>query len=461
MGHLVQAQQSSPNIEPVADTVVDPAAWTFSRGNWGTAVNGQTFQQEAVVTFKGYQYASYFTNGGYLSVARRKLPDGEWQQIRFDDYKSREHNDVHNVAVIGIAEADGTIHLSFDHHVNDLHYRRSIQGLASDPDNARWDASSFGPVTSKLDGSTAIRGVTYPQFYPTHDGALQLIYRTGSSGNGDWHLAEYDPSGEGKWTVLGMILSGKGQYENSPTRCAYPNQMRFDPAGRLHMTWTWREAPAGGPLDLRTNHDLMYAWSDDRGRTWKDNAGNPIARTGDSPIAIDTPNIIIAKTKWMWGQMNTTTQVIDSKNRVHVVNWQQPQDASEGSRDLNTWRYYHYWRDVDGTWHEQLLPFVGRKPQIVVDPSGNAMVVYVKGSNSNYHNQDPGGALMVSMATEASGWKDWKTVWKTDRMSIGEPLIDNQRWAAEQVLSIYLQDKPQQNGKPSSLRVLDFKVGAP
>ena len=46
--------------------------------------------------------------------------------------------------------------------------------------------------------------------------------------------------------------------------------------------------------------------------------------------------------------------------------------------------------DESGNWHENPLPFVGRKPQIVFDRAGNAIVVYAKGDNANYHGHDPG-----------------------------------------------------------------------
>ena len=457
---------AQPTVALKADTVIDPAAWNFPEGKYGTTVNGQTFQQEAVVTHAGYQYASFFADGGILAIGRRKLPDGAWEVIRFSDYKAKDHRDAHNVASMGICETDGTIHLMFDHHNNDLRYRRSVPGLASKPAEMPWNESQFGPITSKLDGTTRVQNVTYPQIYPTPNGKLQVMYRLGASGDGDWYLAEYDPSaGGGTWTILGIVLSSKGRYQTSPSRCGYPNPLRYDADNRLHMTWTWREAPENTPFDLRTNHDLLYAYSEDFGRTWRNNAGETIADlTGQAggnvgkSITIDSPGTIAQPTKFLWGQMNTTTQFIDSKGCIHVINWQNPHDATAGTKDLNQWKYYHYVRSADGTWKETLLPFVGRKPQLVVDTTGNAIVAYVRGDNANYHGTDPGGKLTIAVATEASGWTDWKTTWTADRPSVGEPLLDHARWKAESVLSVYLQDKPAQPGAPSPLRVIDFSV---
>lgn len=454
-------QAESPAVTPRADTVVDAAAMNFPDGRFGTSVNGQTYQQEGVITFNGHQYAAFFADGGILAVGRRKLPGEQWEVIRFPDYKMGNHKDAHNVASLGLCEADGTIHLSFDHHNNALRYRRSVQGLASRPDEFEWKAEHFGPITSKLDGVNVLENVTYPQFFAAPEGRLQMVYRTGHSGHGDWFLADYDPTGSGQWTTLGIVLAKEGTYQTSPSRCGYPNPPRYDANGRLHLTWCWRESPKDQPFDLRTNHDLLYAWSDDRGRTWHNNAGDVIASlTGEQAdaarsITIDSPGTVAQPTRWLWGQMNTTTQFVD-RNRVHVINWQQPDDAPAGSKDLNTWRYVHYWRDTDGTWHANKLPFHGRKPQIAVDPAGTVYVVHTKGENANYHGTDHGGNLMIAAASEASGWTDWKVLWKADRLSVGEPLLDHARWKSEGVLSIYIQDKPASAGAPSALRVIDF-----
>jgi hypothetical protein len=261
-----------------------------------------------------------------------------------------------------------------------------------------------------------------------------------------------------------MLLSREGRYQTSRSRCAYPNPVRYGPDGRLHITWGWRERPANKITGLRTNHDVCYAWSDDFGRTWKNNSGSVVAVLGSGPdvksraIDINSPGVIVRLTRYLWGQMNTTTQYIDARNRVHVVNWQHQQEAEKHSTDLNTWRYYHYWRDTDGAWQEYRLPFTGRKPQIVLDKVGNAYLIYGQGEDRNYHGHDAGGTLTIAMAGEASRWTDWKTVWTSKQQFVGEPLIDPVRWKTSEILSIYAQEKPAKPGAPSSLRVMEFQT---
>lgn len=461
-GTVLSQDVQSIIVEMISDSVVDPSALNFPNGPFGTCINGQTFQQEAVVSFRDYQYSGYFAEGGALCMARRRLPNGPWQVIRFDDY-SIHHDDVHNVVVIGICHADGTVHLAFDHHGHPLHYRRSVPQLALRPEAFEWTAEHFGKTVSALEPGKPLQSVTYPQFFNTPRQTLQLLYRLGSSGNGDWHLAEYDPAGKG-WSYLGMVLSREGEYETSASRCAYPNPIRYGADSRLHMTWCWRERPRGGPYDLRTNHDVCYAYSDDFGRTWMNNEGCVIAALGggrqDVPesISLETPGIVVYPTRYLWGQMNTTTQFVDSRGRVHVVNWQHLQDADTDSTDMNTWRYYHYWRDTDDKWHENRLPFYGRKPQIVLDEAGNAFVVYCKGEDLNYHGRDPGGPLRIAVATERTGWTDWKTAWESAERFVGEPLIDQARWNDAEILSVYGQEEPKAPGAPSALHVRDFRV---
>ena len=139
------------------------------------------------------------------------------------------------------------------------------RGIATAPKETAWDASLFGPVVSELEKAKPIR-ITYPRFWETPEGSLQFCYRRGNSGNGDRMLVDYDPA-QGVWQGTRQIDSGKGVWQKSESRCSYPNGYGYGPLGKLHATWVWREG--GGTA----NHDLMYAYSEDLGVTWKNNAG--------------------------------------------------------------------------------------------------------------------------------------------------------------------------------------------
>jgi len=86
------------------------------------SLNGNSFQQDAIASFNGWQYAVLYTSsaGGppeplYVHLGRRKLPNGPWQILSFDDYPQTA-DDSHNTAQLGVCHGDGTVHVSFDHH---------------------------------------------------------------------------------------------------------------------------------------------------------------------------------------------------------------------------------------------------------------------------------------------------------------------------------------------------------
>ena len=107
------------------------------KGAWGTFINGKSYQQMPLDTYKGWQYTTYYDQKQRLSIARRKLPGGSWQVIHFDDYLFKS-NDNHNVTVLGICRKDGTIHLAFD-----IHPHRFIAEIV---DSGRtFDFSSYCP----------------------------------------------------------------------------------------------------------------------------------------------------------------------------------------------------------------------------------------------------------------------------------------------------------------------------
>lgn len=430
------------------DSTVDPKALNLSQGQFGTTFNGQTFQIDALATLNDWQFTTYIDFLGRVCVARRHLPDGDWQSISFDDYVI-DHTDVHNVPVLGICPIDGTIHLAFDHHNSPLHYRVSQPGTATSPAGVDWSTDLFGPITSELVSGVELTKLTYPIFVTRPDGALQLYYRLGMSGDGDTHLAEYRPDAGG-WKILGAFVSGEGPFVDSTSRNAYHNGFDFDAAGRLHTTWVWRESPI-----LFSNHDLQYACSDDDGRTWSNWEGKRIGVTGVEPMHLRSAGITVRHIAYGWGMMNQLTQTLDATGRIHVVLWQQPPTASEASDDLGTWRYVHHWGDGNGSWRQHQLPYFGRKPTVLAR-GDDLVLVFTKSFDPDYHGNDTGGPLYVITASAADEWSTWREVYRSSDAFVGEPRVDQHRWQQSGVLSIYAQQAPIAPGEPSPLRVLDL-----
>lgn len=97
----------------------DPAKRRFN-------INCNSFQQDAIVSFGGWQYCCFYTflqsaasdavsEPFYVHLARRRLPQGEWEVMVLEDYPQTT-DDGHNTVQMGICPGDGTIHLSYDHH---------------------------------------------------------------------------------------------------------------------------------------------------------------------------------------------------------------------------------------------------------------------------------------------------------------------------------------------------------
>ena len=443
----VSAQQKALKIN---DSLVDANALTID-GSFGQSINGKSFQQDALVTFNAWQYFGYYNAERHVCLARRKLPEGIWERIEFTDYNFKS-NDAHNTISIGICQNDGTIHLAFDHHGHDLHYRVSKKGVVNQPEKVLWNAALFGPVISELEKDKSIK-ITYPRFWQTPDGGLQFCYRKGGSGNGDRMLVDYNYN-VGKWENTRQIDSGSGVFSDkmgrSDSRCSYPNGYTYGPNGTLHATWVWRESAQGA------NHDLLYAKSEDDGNTWLNNEGQLF----NAPPDVNSPGLIVVNIPREYGLMNTHGQAVDEKGRIHVVMWHCTDKTLEqaGSKPGEfRWgppearRYHHYWRNENGEWQHFELPFVvGNRPKIFIDKQNNIYLIF---ADVNDEKND----LIIAGARAENEWEDWSVIHCEKGPFVNEMLGDYYRWKNEGVLSVIVQEMPNEKHQSTPLRVVDFK----
>jgi len=461
LGAAGQPVAAGAKVVKIADTVLDAKALTI-KGGFGQGINGLSFQQDMVASHGAWQYVGYYDGGRRVCLARRRLPGGRWETVRFADYAFRS-NDAHNTISIGICPKDGTIHLAFDHHGHPLHYRRSARGAASQPAKVAWTAALFGPIRSDIEKGKPIR-ITYPRFFRTPDGGLQFCYRRGGSGNGDRMLVDYDPAA-GTWSGTRQIDSGRGAFRDaagaSNSRCSYPNGYDYGPSGRLHATWVWREHSQGA------NHDLAYAWSADRGRTWRNSAAQRI----DGPPAVNSPGVNVVTIGRELGLMNTHGQAVDSRGRVHAMVWHCSAEtlrAAGSTPGRHRWgppaarRYHHYWRDTDGTWRHTELPWVaGNRPKIFPDRHDNLVMIFRATRRADLPTRGfifpTTGDLAIALATAATRWRDWKIVHVEKGPFVNEMLADVYRWREQGVLSVPVQQSPKTPHQPTVLRLLDFR----
>ncbi|KAM5540076.1 hypothetical protein V8D89_006216 [Ganoderma adspersum] len=442
-------------------------------------LNGESFQQDALVTFNGYQYAAYYISDTsnasvrHPSLARRALTgnDTAWESFSFLDYNQTE-DDGHDIISLGVSHGDGTLHLGWDQHDNDLNYRISQTGVATNPSEVGWSASLFGvtldqlPGTESLDKSVYFINVTYPRFLsvPTakvdNGGAdLLLELRVGRSGLGDDWLYKYTPN-QG-WSLIGKYLEGVNNN-------AYINGIDFDANGNLMTTWTYRDyvndtgqdvAVQAGPNGPENNHDLNFAFSTNLGETWQNNWNQSIANmTAQQPIVPVSAGIVIFGIPKYGGILNQEAQTVDPEGRIHVLN-------RENTTGTEQW--YHYWRSTTHHWTRTALPLpselqsinnitgtptvIGKRGKIVAPPqSPHGSILLILPDNAANST-----GLSILRSTAVGHFRDWEVVWEAESGNAWEPLFDryrlDTRTGGDGVLSLFVV-----NG--TAIQVLDFDL---
>ncbi|TEB23011.1 hypothetical protein FA13DRAFT_1757158 [Coprinellus micaceus] len=376
---------AAPTVSTVANLELDPRGIYFV--SYDGLVNVNSFQLSGVLTHGNYQYAAWYTSSRYAILARRQLGTNTWSTLQL--LRQLSTNDSHNVIALGVSPADGKIHVALDCHSTQVFYTSSEAGLATN--GASWTAKS---LWVDHDDAEWVCTVTYPQFVVTPDNLLQFVYRSGVSGNGATQLAEYRNGACGTYTSTnGARSNARNLYIHGFT---YRN-------GRAHVTGTWREQ-AGGVMcngGGLTNHDTVYFYSDDKGRTWRNSAGSSIATSGSNPVNVNSAGIIVDSLNADHGLMNQESQDVDSNGQIHAIISYVPgrftQCVTNYQRDRTSYaRPFHVYRSANGTFTKMEIPFavngVGRS-QIVMDSNDNVYVVLP--------------FVRVVTASKSSGWTDW------------------------------------------------------
>jgi unsaturated rhamnogalacturonyl hydrolase len=441
-------------------SVADTAALTLANGVYGNIINGQSFQQDALLSYKGWQYMAWYNASRQVCIGRRKLPAGAWEIIAFTDYHfsfaRNLDNDAHNTISIGMCAKDGTLHMAFDHHASDLHYRVSQKQVLGNPAAVKWDASLFSPVLDYLEEGKPLKAVTYPCFTSTPAGNLLFSYRRGGSNNASYYIGQYNGS-SGTWKNIHPIISGEGDYKDpykgvSKSRNAYLNGVTYDGKGRLHITWVWRELAEGVG-----NRDICYAYSKDDGNTWY-NTFNQVVATADGKKVMNTftPGITIKTLDRGWGNMNSQSQTVDNKGVPHTVMYHRTTNsAPEWARFAKDAAYFHYYRKADGNWQQVKVPAIGNRPKLVTDKQDNLYLLFMQ--KDHFDAKDQSAPLVIYKATAAKKWTDWQQVFISGDRYFNEPQVDLFRWQQEGVLSVLVQDAPASTGAASAIKVLDVK----
>jgi hypothetical protein len=453
------AQAGRLDAARLGDRIMDPAA----RGNvsFENTANVASYQQDGILTYRGWQYTGWYRADRRAVIARRRLPHGAWESTELD-YRLYS-DDSHNTIAMTVTPSDGRLHVAFPTHANAIRYTRTVPGVADRPWQVEWSSRLFERTKHALPGAPdAPKTYTYPQFEQAR-GRMLLTYRDGGSDNGRQALLRYDDAPGGTWTLLGLFTDSQGTYTSqhgtSASRYGYLHGFGVNPVnGNLEIGFTWRERSSAWCTPASVgNHDLGYAFSRDGGLTWQNNWGSVIGRTGTTDrISIDDPHVV-EQIPIDRGMMNQEAQAFDSRGRLHVMTSRVPDRdlPSLGGcvRDFypdraHLARPHHHWRDHDGTWRTIELPTLqgsSGRTKIAFDRNDDAYVVL------------PDARVIAASAKRR--WTDWRIVWAAEDVdNVSELILDRSRLARDGVLTVAYQETSANNA-PSAYRLADFRLG--
>ncbi|KAK8112300.1 uncharacterized protein PG998_008757 [Apiospora kogelbergensis] len=439
-------------------------------------LNGNAFQQDALQSFNGWQYACFYSARSELSdreplfvhLSRRKLPVGRWETLVFEDYPQTT-DDGHNTAQLGICPGDGTIHLSYDHHCDPLRYRHSIPNLATAPESYVWSADHFTPTSPHLPGLASspahaelLRDITYPRFGQLGRD-LWFSFRTGKAGLGDDHLYLYS-SRRGAYSSFSQPSADDNAGAKTTTTTAvtpFLKGVRNNPyihgldarAGSLYVTWVYRDFvwydgwddPAdtqhkqqAGPNSAANNRDLCFAYStpsapfpstpastnDDEepaGRVWRNNAGDVVADLARGESVAPASRGVTALRRGPRGGVHVLNRD-GCRSYPNADAEAEVEEKKEGGGNENQEvKWKHYYRDpATRAWRARPLPcgyVSGKRGRLAV------------GGDDDLYFVLPGEEGLVWSSGGSSGGEEM--------FPPTEPLVDTYRLDHDNVLSVF------------------------
>ena len=405
LGALIVAAGCSitPQSAPPAATRLVPVGKGWAR----SSVNAVIFRSHSLVTHGDTQYVAWYDGEGRMVLARRRLSSKRWD-VNPSRYTGNVR-DAHNAISIAL-DGRGVLHVAWDHHGQPLNYARGVRP-------GSLELTERLPMTGDRE-----RQVTYPQFTYLPDGGLLLMYREGGSGQGDVLLNRYDLATETWRVVAHPLIDGQGE------RNAYPNPLVVDKRGGWHLSWTWRETP-----DVATNHDIMYAFSPDQGRSWLSSSGRryrlPIV-AADAEVVWEVPQGS--------GLINQTSMAVDSEGRPMIATYWRPAGSTVPQYEL-VWFTGAGWRASEAGHRTQPFRLEGEgtrripisRPLLLI---GDGDTVYVV-----FRDEERGSGITVACAgdPQRSSWHF--TQLAAPAVGLWEPTHDPVVWARDRRLHLFHQ----------------------
>jgi len=394
------------------------------------SINTVVFRKNSIISFKNFQFTSYYDSVGCVILAKRKLGSNNWE-IKKTNYRGN-NKDAHNSISI-VIDGKGFLHIAWDHHDSKLRYAKSVI-----------------PYSLELGGELSMIGrnetkVTYPEFYMLKNGDLLFLHRDGASGRGNLILNRYDVKTK-KWErIHDNLIDGQGQ------RNAYW-QACIDKLGVFHLSWVWREKS-----DVATNHDMSYAKSLDGGITWlsskNDNYSIPINISNTKPI-----QVIPQKSELM----NSTSMTADDKGNPYIATYWRAQNSTVPQYQLiylkdNEWKV----QQVSNRKTPFSLSGVGTKkipisrPQVVVNKKTVSVI---------FRDEERGNKISVATNKNIND-EVWNIIdINNDDVGQWEPSYDTELWQKKKKLHLFVQQTAQGDGektenKPAQMvKIIELKL---
>lgn len=139
-----RAADPGPSVTKKSTTQLDAQAVYFV--SYDGLVNNNSFQKNGLLTYKGYQYAAWYTATKRAVVARRVLGATSWSTITLSH--TLKSDDSHNVISMGVSRTDGRLHLHMDSHSDGFFYVKSVSRPPRQPGVHRLD---FGRPRRRTD----------------------------------------------------------------------------------------------------------------------------------------------------------------------------------------------------------------------------------------------------------------------------------------------------------------------
>lgn len=328
--------------------------------------NFAAFTQNHMVEADGFQYVVVIAEGGLPHVLKRSLSGGAWDifdlsTIPGNPFASPNAPDGHNNFAIEITK-DGYILITGNHHTNLCRAVRS----ESPHDISSWLQISYSSDT----------WITYPRFVKYPDGTVQVFWRKGVSGDGEYRSAIFDDTTLSFQAPITLIGPSQAVTSNP-----YEHYIGVGLDGSLHLAWGYRTSAGSA----NTNFGLWYAKSMDKGVTFTSADG---VNSYSIPLS-DANAERIANLATGSGYVNQNGGCCDLLNNYHTVAWQY--DAN------NDTQIQHIWFDGDGLKNEVVSKFNFKidltanlldgslsRPLIVHTRYGKTFVIY----HANYMGRD-------------------------------------------------------------------------